>query len=332
MNAITKLSEIKTIPASITFDFDGLRAVVVAHLERYSNIVLTDDTYKHGKELIKEINLTRKALETARKDEAKKAAEPIKLFEANIKELVSLHDSLLDSLRVQISRFEERQLAEIESLLTSALLKARNDKGVRDGFDQSSIKSLVLLGSRTATGKLTAKALAEVDQMVGEELLLQQQTDLRIAQLEASCFKAGLAAPLTQQHIQHFLFAPEVEYQTKLNALMLSEMEREERAVEYRLMQQQREKGRELDRDKLEENTNNAGHVCDKNAETVEAGTKSADKPAQNESSDFVITCTFIVNVPDHVKEEAIADQFKQKIKSAGFTTLNSLRVDRQPF
>ena len=119
MSNLIQLQEIKTIPAIITFDFEAVRAQVSEHLSKYENIVLTDESVKDGKELIKEINVTRKALDEARKNEAKKASEPIKAFEASMKELISLHDTLLDNLRVQIAKFEAEQKQAIITYLVT---------------------------------------------------------------------------------------------------------------------------------------------------------------------------------------------------------------------
>ena len=318
MNALTKLEEIKTVPASITFDFESVKALVTAHLERFANIVVTEDTVKEGKELIKEINTTRKALEDARKSEAKKASEPIKAFEANMKELVSLHDTLLDNLRGQIAKFEDEQKALIFAALKALQIELWAAQSVRAEFQKSQVDHLVLLGSFTAGGKLTTKAQAEVKQLVSNDFAMQAQTDLRLSQLESLCYKAGLAAPLNHGHVQHFIFDDEVSYQTKLNALLSSELEREKQAVEFRKAQELRA------RQQAEQQSAMAQAAAQAQQEPV-AQVKSEDpapyttQPAS--SNRVVVYATFELDVPAHIASEKIAQQLDAKLKAAGFTT-----------
>lgn len=336
MNALSKLEDIKTVPASIVFDFEAVKTRVVAHLERYSNIILTEDTFKEGKELIKEINSTRKALDTARKDEVKKASEPIKAFEANMKELVSLHDTLLNNLREQISKFENEQKEKIRLSLVDYQNEQWETQGVREEFRKSQIDHLVLLGSFTKGEKLTAKAAGEVKQLVSNDFALQAQTDLRISQLEAACYKAGLAAPLTKNHIQHFIFDDEVTYQTKLNSLLQSELDREKRAVAHRNAQRL---AQEAAAKQAEEQREQAYQSHQQQAEQSQTYQVNTEEPAaynaapiqqqQSNSNRVVVTCSFELRLPAHITNEVIASQLDAKLKAAGFTTHTITGINR---
>lgn len=328
MNALTKLEQIKTVPATIDFDFEGVKALVVAHLDRYQNIVITDDAVGEGKALIKEINVSRKALDKARKDEAKKAGEPIKKFERDIKELVSLHDTLLNNIREQIAKYEAARKSDIKNALLSALLQEWEDKGVRDQFRNGCIDSLILLGSFTTSGKLTAKACAEIQQIASNDYALQAQTDLRVAQLESACYQAGLGAPLTVVHIQHFIDAPEVEYQTRLNALLSSELEREKRAIEHRLMQQRRKEEKQALQKPVEQVEPKESHL-ENVIENKATETNKSKEPPKGLGSHVVITCTFELNISADIPEPEIRNQLSTKLKSAGFTSLSSMTVER---
>ena len=315
MNALTKLEEVKTVPASITFDFESVKALVTAHLERFANIVVTEDTVKEGKELIKEINTTRKALEDARKSEAKKASEPIKAFEANMKELVSLHDTLLDNLRGQIAKFEDEQKALIFAALKALQIELWAAQSVRAEFQKSQVDHLVLLGSFTAGGKLTTKAQAEVKQLVSNDFAVQAQTDLRLSQLESLCYKAGLAAPLNNGHVRHFVFDDEVSYQTKLNALLSSELEREKQAVEFRKAQELRAQQQAEQQAAMSQPAQPEPVKQIKSEDPAPYATQPAS------SNRVVVYATFELDVPAHIASEKIAKQLDAKLKAAGFTT-----------
>lgn len=332
MNALTLLQEIKTVPASIVFDYGSVKALVVAHLERYQNIVLTEDDFKEGKDLIKEINSTRKALEDARKSEVAKASEPIKAFEANIKELVALHDELKKSLQVQIEKFEAEKKEEIRAAIAELQQSEWAAQGVRAEFQNSQTNHLVLLGSFTAGGKLTAKAQGEVKQLVSNDKALQQQTDLRLSQLETLCYKAGLAAPLNKSHVSHFLLDDEVTYQTKLNALLVGELEREKEAVAFRKAQElkaqeQAELNKQLEQQhKQQQETQPVERPSEQLVEqqpVAQAIPAQQEQPiVQNEQSTRVtVTVSFTLDIPVFLGNEAIAKQLDTKLKSSGFST-----------
>ena len=332
MNALTLLKEIKTEPASIVFDYGSVKALVVAHLELYQNIVLTEDDFKEGKDLIKEINSTRKALEDARKSEVAKASEPIKAFEANIKELVALHDELKKSLQVQIEKFEAEKKEEIRAAIAELQQSEWAAQGVRAEFQNSQTNHLVLLGSFTAGGKLTAKAQGEVKQLVSNDKALQQQTDLRLSQLETLCYKAGLAAPLNKSHVSHFLLDDEVTYQTKLNALLVGELEREKEAVAFRKAQElkaqeQAELNKQLEQQhKQQQETQPVERPSEQLVEqqpVAQAIPAQQEQPiVQNEQSTRVtVTVSFTLDIPVFLGNEAIAKQLDTKLKSSGFST-----------
>lgn len=332
MNALTKLEEIKTIPASISFDFESVKTLVVAHLERFANIVVTEDTVKEGKELIKEINTTRKALEDARKNEAKKASEPIKAFEANMKELVSLHDTLLDNLRVQIAKFEDEQKELIRAALKTLQASLWAAQSVRPEFQKSQVDHLVLLGSFTAGGKLTTKAQAEVKQLVANDFAVQVQTDLRLSQLESLCYKAGLAAPLNNGHVRHFIFDDEVTYQTKLNALMSSELEREKQAIEFRKAQELRAQHQaEAERERQEQAAEAERLRIEKQAkQQAQAEQQAEQKPQPQQGKQRVlVSLVFDLEIPAHITSEVIANQLDAKLKAAGFNNHTITEIKR---
>lgn len=338
MSNLIQLQEIKTIPAIITFDFEAVRAHVSGHLSKYENIVLTDESVKDGKELIKEINVTRKALDEARKNEAKKASEPIKAFEANMKELISLHDTLLDNLRVQIARFEAEQKQTIHNMLNELLQSEYAEKGVRAEFRKSTIDNLVLLGSLTAGGKLTAKAQGEVKQLAANDFALQAQTDLRLSQLETACYRAGLAAPLNIGHISHFIYDNEQDYQGKLAALMSSELEREKQAIEYRKAQELRaqqqaeaerarqEQAAEAERLRAQQPVQQQEQAAQQPAE--QSVVQPQQQPTQGKQR-VLVSLVFDLEIPAHITNVVITSQLDAKLKAAGFNNHTITNIQR---
>ena len=317
MTNLISINEIKNTPAKIEFDFEAASAIVDAHLEKYRGTVLVEDTYKDGKELIKTINETRKALDTARKEQAKIASEPIREFESKMKGLISKHDALLDDLRAQIKRFEDERKALITSALNAYLVEQWDMQGVSAEF-RKSVAPEPLLGDFTAGNALTKLAREKIELLASADKMLQMQTEHRLGGLELACIKAGLAAPLTQAHVQSFLFAPQDEYESRLNALMQGEIEREKRAVaahEARIEQERLQKEKESVQ--VEEKKEPVQQVA------------NVEQAASAGAQDAVITIRFTAKGAAHLADDALIDALDKKLKGAGFTTHEFLTVER---
>lgn len=325
MSELIKINEIQNVPAAITFDFESVKKALTEQLEKYKGIVLTAETCKEGKDLIKEINATRKQLNRTRIDEAKKAAEPIKAFESQMKELTADCDALMASIREQTDRFDEEQKEVLRQLLNDSLRDLYAHNLIREEFKTAGIDHLVLLGNLTEKGKLTKKAKDGIEEIANDALMLQQRTDLRLSRLEAECYKAGMGAPLTRQHVNHFLFDEDDSYSEKLAALMESEKRREIQAAEYRKAQENRQAQANKQADAEIERLNEKEHH--RNIE--QQATEPAQETPKPEKGQAVVTCTFTLELADSVPNEAVEKKLADKLKQAGFTTLTNIEINR---
>lgn len=322
--------QIQVVPASMSVNYDELKAAIEKHLEKYQDIVVTADTVKDGKALLKEISAARKDLDVRRKAEVAKLSEPVKEFDAKLKELVSLHDSVMTELKDQISKFEEEKKKGIGTQLTETLNKLWGDYGVREEFRKADISGLILLSNQTAKGKLTAKALNELTYRAQQDQALQSRTDLRLSQLTSQSYEAGLAAPLNEGHVQQFLLNSDEEYQTKLDALLASEIERENQAIALRAKQQVRNEVRAGVQQEAENSARAAlqPHIQAVPDESHE-NTPMVSEPITPTPGAVTVTCTFDIPVAAHVPEEAVQAAVLKKLEEAGFTTLTSISATR---
>lgn len=316
---------IESVPAVITANFNEVREAVKAHLEKFKGVVITPESIKEGKALIKEINVTRKELDARRKLEVGNASAPIKAFDEKMKELIGLHDEAKTDLTNQIAKFEADIKLKIEAALNNELAAQWESQGVKDSFRSANIIGLVLLGSFTAKGRLTASVKAELTMRVSRDLSSQQVTELRLAKLEAESYKAGLAAPLTQGHVEQFLFDDDVSYEAKLTALFASEVEREAIAVEVHTQRTEK---------KYEDNSK--AQIEQPIVESVEeitlselpvSTTQSSQPVVETEAGQVMMQVTCILNIPvaAHIPEFAVANKVQEKMIEAGFTTIESV-------
>lgn len=161
---------------------------------------------------------------------------------------------------------------------------------------------------------------------------MQVQTDLRLSQLESLCYKAGLAAPLNNGHVRHFIFDDEVTYQTKLNALMSSELEREKQAIEFRKAQELRAQHQaEAERERQEQAAEAERLRIEKQAkQQAQAEQQAEQKPQPQQGKQRVlVSLVFDLEIPAHITSEVIANQLDAKLKAAGFNNHTITEIKR---
>jgi hypothetical protein len=330
--------KIELTQAKISLNYDELKEAIEGYLEKYQGVVVTPDTVKDGKDLIKEINLTRKDLDTRRKSVAAKASEPVKVFDAQMKELVALHDTALNEIRDQINKFEDEKKVEIAAQLQEKLEYLWKELRIREEFKKARIDGLVLLSSQTAKGKLTAKAAGEIVNRVQADRSMQTQTDYRLSELAVKSYEAGLVSPLNRGHIEHFIFDDEDGYRQKLSALLNSEIQREEEAVAKRAAIDLKEKLRAEAAATAEEEAREQIETANHADSQPPAPAMVAPTPAHTTMSNqpqpahggVIVTCTFSVPVADSVPEHAVATAVKNKLIESGFTTLIDITAVRK--
>lgn len=217
---------VKTQPAVLDTNFEAMRARLQNEVARY-DIVVTGDTVKDAKKLATELNAIKKQLDDRRKQEVAKASEPIKAFDAQMKELTTLCEDGRQRILGQVRTFEEKTLREAQQRLEEYLQECYEDLGVREEYRTASVEGMAKLTTLTKTGKLTAAACSEVGSKVNKCRLLQQQTDLRLSQLENECYRAGLHSPLTREHVEGILFTDESQYHDSLQSMIIRELDRQ---------------------------------------------------------------------------------------------------------
>ena len=92
---------------AIEFNYEELKQGLQQNLEKYQNLVFTEETMKEGKETRAKLNKLKKALDDKRKDIKKQCLEPYEKFEVKINELIGLVDKPAIAIDNQIKAYEE---------------------------------------------------------------------------------------------------------------------------------------------------------------------------------------------------------------------------------
>ena len=339
---------------SMSFNFDDAKRFITDSLEPFKFLV-TADTLKDAKEKATELNAKKKEMDALLKDAINKASEPIKTMDDQRKELVAMCESARQEILAQVKRFEDETRKLALELLEAYRIERWNALGVVIEFRRADISDLAIISSVTGKGSLALSARRSVDERVMADAAVQDKTDRRLLVLENLSLRAGLASPLTRDHVNSFLFQPDDVYQAQLDRIIASEINRqneaetklrEKIALENKRAEEEREAAARLAAIKSVEQV--AAPVEPVQQPAPQPVQQSAPQPAQrpmpepasvvNQSAPVVggdtvacfIVCSFELQVDPRAPDEMIRQKFMQKMQDAGFQSLVSVRVTKQ--
>jgi hypothetical protein len=102
---------------SVEFNFQELKTELTNRLEKYKNVVYTEDQTKEAKADKANLNRLKTAFEDKRKEVKAKCLEPYDSFELKMKELTALIEKPILQIDSGIKKFEEKQKTEKKDTL-----------------------------------------------------------------------------------------------------------------------------------------------------------------------------------------------------------------------
>lgn len=106
-----KINEIM-IPERIDFNFEELKTELSEQVEKYKNLVYTDDQIKECKADKANLNRLKKALNDERIRRKKEYLKPFEEFEGKVNEIIKIIDEPLQLIDKQVKEFEEKKKAD----------------------------------------------------------------------------------------------------------------------------------------------------------------------------------------------------------------------------
>ncbi len=101
-----------TLPVVKGFDYAGLKAWAEGIKSKYADVVVMEDQIIETKAEMAELNRIKKQLDTARIAAVRKVSEPIRDFEAQVKEVCAIFDATYAYLGDPVKGYEERAREE----------------------------------------------------------------------------------------------------------------------------------------------------------------------------------------------------------------------------
>jgi len=217
----------------ITGNFDAEKAMLAAELDKYKNVLVTEETLKDDKKLAGALSAKGRVYNSERIRIVGEISKPIVAFTGQMKELSNLCTDTANLISNQVKVFEAAKLDQLKLDLLSFLLETRDKLNIISEHRTSEIDpKLIKLGSITAKGAINKSAKDAIVAIVTAEQVIQQRTSFRLLQLESESHKAGLLSPLDRVSIETFLFEDDDTYAIHLQKVITIELGRQEQAAE----------------------------------------------------------------------------------------------------
>lgn len=105
-------TDLAVIPKTIEFNFVEIKKELAGNLEKYQNMVVTEDAIKDAKAYRAKLNKLKEAIEKKRKEIKAECLAPYNAFEKQVKEIVSMIEAPMLAIDGQIKEFEAARKAE----------------------------------------------------------------------------------------------------------------------------------------------------------------------------------------------------------------------------
>lgn len=359
-NPLQNMITVTSVPAKLTVNFEALREALQKEVARY-DVVVTADTVTDARKLAAELNATANEIDKRRKEEVAKASEPLRQFDERMRDLVTLCKNGRAKITQQIERFDDEVRETAQRLLAQAREDSWTEMEVADEFRRAEFDDLVMVSAVTKAGSLAGKQKTILQNRCREDKMMQDRTERRLLELENASLRAGLSAPLTRDHVEHFLFADNERYSRELERILTAEVQRQEqaeRAMRERLEREARQKAEAEERERKrkaaeaeaerareearnrherDEAERRAHGKCDGNHGAPRCADPECwqgdEKPAEPQPRPAAktglrrVVAQFEVNAPAGVSDADLVSECRRVMEAAGITTLTDVYV-----
>lgn len=164
---------LKTTLPALSFDFESFKSWALALTEKYNGLVVTEDDVVAIKQDMAELNKTKKAVDDARKEAVRQVSEPIRAFEAQIKEVCAIFDTAYQGLSRQVRAFEDKEREAKAEKVNGIIADALESRKMEVAAFPIPIHASWL--NKTTTLKSVREAVdAIIDQRIRTEILQRQ--------------------------------------------------------------------------------------------------------------------------------------------------------------
>lgn len=196
-----------TLEQKFTWNFEDMKANLTAHIEKYSNLVVTEENLKSMEKTQKEIASLRTKISKFRLAVKNDLEKPYKVFEQQIKELLDLVFSVEKPIKDQLEIYENKRREKKSQIVQSLIDKISAELGLEERYSQQIAIDHKWL-NRTTTKKEITEGIQErvcwfLDiQAKDHQAALFAAQKKEMSKLLCQSLSADLATPLTYEEIE----------------------------------------------------------------------------------------------------------------------------------
>lgn len=178
----------KQLPV-ITINFEEVKANLIANTEKYKGLVVTEDSLKDCKATQKDLAGLRNKIDSYRKDIKKEMEKPIKDFEGQCKELISLIEEVEKPIKLGIAEFDNKRREEKRNKALEIIKEAIENHGLEEKYS-----SQLTVLDKYLNLSASAKSVVEDIEQRAAALKQQQNSDKAKAEMLKATIETTLEA------------------------------------------------------------------------------------------------------------------------------------------
>lgn len=250
------LKEVVVTPGKIDFAKEKFIELLDRMVESYEGLVVTEEEIKKFKSELANLRGFKKGIEDFRKEKKKAYSTPYDIFEADVKELTSKIDFVVNNINTQLDVFEEKRKAEKQLKIDEIKSKLIEKYGMDFNFIEAkdflnatkTIKSITM----ELEEQITNYVKAENDR-IEKERLIQEKKEMLEMLLETFQDKFELRSKIRYTEIEFLLDVSTSEIKETLQVMFRDRKDNENEFDRVQAENEEKKRIKEEEQNRLAE-------------------------------------------------------------------------------
>lgn len=241
------LKEVVVTPGKIDFAKEKFIELLDRMVESYEGLVVTEEEIKKFKQELANLRGFKKGIEDFRKEKKKAYSTPYDIFEADVKELTSKIDFVVNNINTQLDVFEEKRKAEKQIKID----EIKNKLIEKYGMDFNFIEAKDFLNATKTIKSITVELEEQIanyvkaeNDRIEKERLIQEKKEMLEMLLETFQDKFELRSKIRYTEIEFLLDVSTSEIKETLQVMF---QERKDNENEFDRIQAEKEERKRME-------------------------------------------------------------------------------------
>ena len=199
--------QILSLSQQFSWNFDAIKTALAAKIEKYTGLVVNDENLKEMEKTQKEIAGLRTKIGKFKLEVKRELEKPYQQFELQIKELVSLVESVEKPIKDQLEVYENKRRDAKAQMVQGIINELAAEMGLGEKYSSQIVIADKYLNRTTTKKEITEDLQMKVAwyldiQSQERQAALFKAQKVEMAKLLCQSLSAGLATPLTFEEIE----------------------------------------------------------------------------------------------------------------------------------